>query len=153
MFMRISGSSPRSLIALDTGGAIGAAFALWHKLNGARSFVMDHAYWGPQFGSDEMQSLMAARQTEIDAAGCSVENIAEEAELCQRTATAIAEGKVVGWSRAAWNGAHGRSATAPLSAIILNAKIKQRESLRPFDLPYSKRRCRSGSRRMMTSLS
>ena len=34
----------------DAGGAIGAAFALWHKLGGARSFVMDHAYWGPHFG-------------------------------------------------------------------------------------------------------
>ena len=33
----------------DAGGAIGAAFALWHKLGGERSFVMDHAYWGPQF--------------------------------------------------------------------------------------------------------
>ena len=31
----------------DAGGAIGAAFAVWHKLGGARSFVMDHAYWGP----------------------------------------------------------------------------------------------------------
>ena len=33
----------------DAGGAIGAAFALWHKLGGNRSFVMDHAYWGPAF--------------------------------------------------------------------------------------------------------
>ena len=35
----------------DAGGAIGAAFAVWHKLGGERSFVMDHAYWGPQFSS------------------------------------------------------------------------------------------------------
>ena len=35
----------------DAGGAIGAAFALWHKLGGERDrFVMDHAYWGPHFG-------------------------------------------------------------------------------------------------------
>jgi carbamoyltransferase len=34
----------------DAGGAIGAAFAVWHGLGGRRSFVMDHAYWGPQFG-------------------------------------------------------------------------------------------------------
>jgi predicted NodU family carbamoyl transferase len=32
----------------DAGGAIGAAFALWQGLGGARSFVMDHAYWGPR---------------------------------------------------------------------------------------------------------
>src|SRR5262245_29935042 len=33
----------------DAGGAIGSAFAVWHKLGGKRSFVMDHAYWGPAF--------------------------------------------------------------------------------------------------------
>src|SRR5205807_4959303 len=64
----------------DAGGAIGAAFALWHQLGGARSFIMDHAYWGPQFSSGDIQALMAARQPEIDAAGCSVENVADEAE-------------------------------------------------------------------------
>src|SRR5262249_33340409 len=34
----------------DAGGAIGSAFAVWHKLGGRRTFVMDHAYWGPAFG-------------------------------------------------------------------------------------------------------
>src|SRR4029077_4812304 len=28
----------------DAGGAIGAAYVVWHKLGGERSFVMDHAY-------------------------------------------------------------------------------------------------------------
>ena len=41
----------------DAGGAIGAAFAVWHKLGGERSFVMDHAYWGPQFSSSDIQTL------------------------------------------------------------------------------------------------
>jgi carbamoyltransferase len=124
----------------DAGGAIGAAFALWHNLGGARSFVMDHAYWGPQFGSGDIDAQIAARQPEIDAAGCSVENIAEEAELCRRTATAIAEGKVVGWfqGRMEW----GPRALGNRSIVcdprradmkaILNAKIKRRESFRPF---------------------
>ena len=39
----------------DAGGAIGAAFALWHKLGGDRCFVMDHAYWGPQFSSEDIR--------------------------------------------------------------------------------------------------
>ena len=124
----------------DAGGAIGAAFALWHKLGGARSFVMDHAYWGPQFSSDDIQALIAARQSEIHAAGCSVENIADEAELCRRTAAAIADGKVVGWfqGRMEW----GPRALGNRSIVcdprradmkaILNAKIKRRESFRPF---------------------
>jgi carbamoyltransferase len=124
----------------DAGGAIGAAFALWHQLGGARSFVMDHAYWGPQFSSGDIQVLMAARQPEIDVAGCSVENVADEAELCRRTAVAIADGKVVGWfqGRMEW----GPRALGNRSIIcdprradvkaILNAKIKRRESFRPF---------------------
>jgi len=124
----------------DAGGAIGAAFALWHKLGGTRSFIMDHAYWGPQFGSDDILALIAARKTEIVAASCSVENVAEEAELCRRTATAIAEGKVIGWfqGRMEW----GPRALGNRSIVcdprradmkaILNAKIKRRESFRPF---------------------
>ena len=123
----------------DAGGAIGAAFALWHQVGGSRSFVMDHAYWGPQFSSGDIQTLMAARQPEIDAAGCSVENVADE-ELCRRAAAAIAEGKVVGWfqGRMEW----GPRALGNRSIVcdprradmkaILNAKIKRRESFRPF---------------------
>ena len=41
----------------DAGGAIGAAFATWHKLGGAdarRHFVMDHAYWGPSATPDQI---------------------------------------------------------------------------------------------------
>ena len=36
----------------DAGGAIGAAATVWHTLGGKRRFVMDHAYWGPEFGAD-----------------------------------------------------------------------------------------------------
>ena len=124
----------------DAGGAIGAAFALWHKLGGARSFVMAHAYWGPQFDASNIQALITMRQSEIDAAGCTVEKIADETELCRRTAVAIAEGKAVGWfqGRMEW----GPRALGNRSIVcdprradmktILNAKIKRRESFRPF---------------------
>ena len=101
---------------------------------------MDHAYWGPQFDSDEISALLAVRQSEIDAAGCSVETIGDETELCRRTAAAIAAGKVVGWfqGRMEW----GPRALGNRSIVcdprradmkaILNAKIKRRESFRPF---------------------
>jgi carbamoyltransferase len=124
----------------DAGGAIGAAFALWHKRGGARSFVMDHAYWGPQFGADDVEALIAARKSEINAAGCTVERIPDEMQLCRRTAVALAEGKVVGWfqGRMEW----GPRALGNRSIVcdprradmkaILNAKIKRRESFRPF---------------------
>jgi carbamoyltransferase len=124
----------------DAGGAIGAAFAVWHRLGGKRGFVMDHAYWGPQFGRDETAGLLSKHAAAIAAAGCSIEDIADEAELCRRTAAAIADGKVVGWfqGRMEW----GPRALGNRSIVcdprradmkaILNAKIKRRESFRPF---------------------
>jgi carbamoyltransferase len=124
----------------DAGGAIGAAFATWHKLGGKRSFVMDHAYWGPAFGSEEITKLLVTHQSELSAAGCSVEQISDEAALCRRTAAAIADGQVVGWfqGRMEW----GPRALGNRSILcdprrgdmkaLLNAKIKRRESFRPF---------------------
>jgi carbamoyltransferase len=124
----------------DAGGAIGAAFAVWHKLGGMRSFVMDHAFWGPQYSPSEVARVVAARRGEIARSGCVVETVEDEGELCRRTAAQIAAGKVVGWfqDRMEW----GPRALGNRSILcdprradmkaILNAKIKRRESFRPF---------------------
>jgi carbamoyltransferase len=127
----------------DAGGAIGAAFATWHKLGGAaarRHFVMDHAYWGPSATPEQIAAAVADRRTDFDAAGCTIERIADEATLCRRTAEAISEGKVIGWfqGRLEW----GPRALGNRSILgdprradmkdILNLKIKRRESFRPF---------------------
>jgi len=124
----------------DAGGAIGSAFAVWHKLGGKRTFVMDHAYWGPCFTAADISQLVAAHQSDVAAAGCAVEDISDEATLCRRTAAAIADGKVVGWfqGRMEW----GPRALGNRSIVcdprrtdmktLLNAKIKRRESFRPF---------------------
>jgi carbamoyltransferase len=124
----------------DAGGAIGAAYAVWHELGGARSFVMDHAYWGPQFGHDDIAALLAGQRPRVAEAGCSLEEILHEAELCRRTAAAIADGKVVGWfqgrmewgPRALGNRSIVCDPRRPDVKAILNAKIKRRESFRPF---------------------
>jgi carbamoyltransferase len=124
----------------DAGGAIGAAYAVWAELGGQRNFVMDHAFWGPQSTREQISHLIAARREEIEATGCSVEDIADEGELCRRAAAAVAEGKVLGWfqGRMEW----GPRALGNRSIVcdprradmkdILNAKIKRRESFRPF---------------------
>lgn len=124
----------------DAGGAIGAAFAVWHRQGNPRSFVMDHAYWGPWSTNEQVDALLAERQAELDAAGCRVERFDDEAALCARTAAAIADGKVIGWfqGRLEW----GPRALGNRSIVcdprradmkdILNAKIKRRESFRPF---------------------
>jgi carbamoyltransferase len=124
----------------DAGGAIGAAFAVWHELGGGRCFVMEHAYWGPRFGRDDIAALLAAARPQIAEAGCTIEEISDEAELCRRAAAAIADGKVAGWfqGRMEW----GPRALGNRSIVcdprradmkaILNAKIKRRETFRPF---------------------
>jgi carbamoyltransferase len=127
----------------DAGGAIGAAFATWHKLGGTsarRHFVMDHAYWGPSATPDQITAAIAERRADFDAAGCTIERIADEATLCRRTAQEISLGKVIGWfqGRLEW----GPRALGNRSILgdprrndmkdILNLKIKRRESFRPF---------------------
>lgn len=124
----------------DAGGAIGAAFAVWHKSGGARGFVMDHAYWGPQFSDAEFQALLEANAGPLQEQGCTIEHIKDEDALCSRTAEAIAQGRVIGWfqGRMEW----GPRALGNRSILgdprradmkdILNLKIKRRESFRPF---------------------
>jgi carbamoyltransferase len=124
----------------DAGGAIGAALALWHRLGGGRKTQMTHAYWGPAFSEDRIEALLDRRQRELQAAGCAVERLDEDEALCRRAARDIAEGRVVGWfqGRMEWGprGLGNRSILCdPCRADMketLNAKIKRRESFRPF---------------------
>ncbi len=124
----------------DAGGAIGAAFSVWHKAGGARRFTMDHAYWGPSYSPDQIAATVDSRRRELESANCHVRSIADEDDLCAETATAISQGKVVGWfqGRMEW----GPRALGNRSIVcdprradmkqILNEKIKRRESFRPF---------------------
>ena len=124
----------------DAGGAIGAAYAVWHKLGGTRDFVMDHAYWGPHFSDIELRTLLEANSERLTAQGCTVTYMESEAVLCERTALSISQGKVIGWfqGRMEW----GPRALGNRSILgdprradmkdILNLKIKRRESFRPF---------------------
>jgi len=125
----------------DAGGAIGSAFVVQHRLgsSGAR-YHMDHGYWGPSATDAEIKALFNQRAGDIAAEKCQVEKLSDEGELCRRTATAITEGKVIGWfqGRMEW----GPRALGNRSILgdprradmkdILNLKIKRRESFRPF---------------------
>lgn len=124
----------------DAGGAIGAAFAVWHKLGGKRGFVMDHAYWGPHFDNADLRALLNANADTLLEQGCEVTHMEDEEALCERTAMAIADGKVIGWfqGRMEWGprALGNRSILSdPRRADMkdtLNLKIKRRESFRPF---------------------
>jgi carbamoyltransferase len=125
----------------DGGGAIGAAYVVWHQeLKKPRCFQMQHSYWGPSFAQNEIAALLKEKADNLEVAGCTVEELGDEAELCRRTAVAIGEGKVIGWfqGRMEW----GPRALGNRSILgdprrsdmkdILNLKIKRRESFRPF---------------------
>jgi carbamoyltransferase len=125
----------------DAGGAIGAAFSAWHRLKPeSPRFPVDHAYWGEAFSDAAVEHCLGACQAEIEKQNCSVDLIADEDELCCKTAKILAEGKVVGWfqGRMEW----GPRALGNRSILcdprcsdmkeILNLKIKRRESFRPF---------------------
>jgi carbamoyltransferase len=121
----------------DAGGAIGAALVAWRRRGGARSFTMDHAFWGPKYDNFALARALARLE--------GVRNIqrtraSAEVELCRTVAASIAEGQVVGWL-------HGRMEWGPRALgarsilcdprradmkVILNGAIKKRESFRPF---------------------
>jgi carbamoyltransferase len=127
--------------AHDAGTAIGAAFWVWNVLLGRRrDFVMEHAYWGPEFSEGEISMTLKTKITELEKQGCKVMKIENEEELFSLTAKAIADGKIVGWfqGRTEW----GPRALGNRSMLadprrkemkdILNARIKRREWFRPF---------------------
>jgi carbamoyltransferase len=122
----------------DAGLAIGAAYHVWHqKLGKPRSFVMDHAYWGPEFAAKEIRGAIEA--SGLAREGYSVMELPLP-ELARRTAAIIAEGKILGWfqGRAEWGprALGNRSIVADPRRVdmkdILNRRIKHREIFRPF---------------------
>ncbi len=122
----------------DAGLAVGAAQFVWHQLLGnPRDFVMEHAYWGPEFSRDEIRG--AIKSSRLGESGCSVSEMPEE-ELLHKTAAIIGGGKILGWfqGRAEWGprALGNRSIVAdprrPEMKEILNRRIKHREIFRPF---------------------
>src|SRR5467141_2198696 len=72
----------------DAGRAVGAAYYVWHqKLGKPRSFVMDHAYWGPGFTAPAIRAAIAAGGI---ARGGFVAAELPEQELARRAAGLIA---------------------------------------------------------------
>lgn len=117
----------------DAGLAVGAAFYLYHQVLGhPRAFVMDHAYWGPQFSAAQIRAA-------LENAGCQFQMLPEE-RLLDTAASKIAAGKIVGWfqGRAEWGprALGNRSILAdprrPEIKDVLNRRIKHREPFRPF---------------------
>jgi carbamoyltransferase len=117
----------------DNGTSIGAAYFVWNQLLGnPRGFVMRHAFTGPAFDD-------AATAEAVGASGFRFRRLDDD-ELFDYTASLIADGKVVGWFQG--RAEFGPRALGNRSIVvdprrddmkdILNARIKHRESFRPF---------------------
>src|SRR6266568_2317537 len=136
----------------DAGGAIGAAAYVLTHVGDQHSAVSDQtvltsdlrplisAYLGPESNEEEIHALIDWKKKEIADSRCTIAYIGDDEELLKKTAQAIADGKIVGWfqGRMEWGprALGNRSILAdPRNAGIkdvLNAKIKRRESFRPF---------------------
>jgi carbamoyltransferase len=122
----------------DAGLAVGAAYYVWHqRLGKPRTFEMKHAYWGPGYSADEIRGAVQA--SDVSRGAFTITELSDE-ELMRRTATTIADGKILGWyqGRAEWGprALGNRSIVAdprrPEMKEILNQRIKHREIFRPF---------------------
>jgi carbamoyltransferase len=122
----------------DAGGALGAAYLVWHHLleqprRPQPSDSQRGSLLGPSFSNEEIQIF-------LDSLGAIYERIDNEAILLDRVATLAEEGNIIGWF-------HGRMEYGPRSlgarSILgdprsttmqqtMNLKIKFRESFRPF---------------------
>jgi len=122
----------------DAGLAVGAAYYVWNQILGKpRAFVMHHASWGPGYTNEQMRGAIEA--SAVSKGGFAVTELGEP-ELMRRTATIVADGKILGWyqGRAEWGprALGNRSIVAdprrPEMKEILNRRIKHREVFRPF---------------------
>jgi len=119
--------------AHDAGTSIGSALYVWHQvLNRPRTFEMRHVYFGPEFSDAEIESQLCG-------ANLCYERLAED-QLINRTASDLAEGKIIGWFQG--RAEFGPRALGNRSILAdprrkdmkdtLNARIKFREPFRPF---------------------
>ena len=117
----------------DAGTSIGAALYVQHQvLDMPRTFVMRDVYLGDEWSSLEIEKVLTAAGT--------AQHRLNEDELVATTASALAEGNIVGWFQGRMEfgprALGGRSILAdPRRADIketLNVRIKFREPFRPF---------------------
>jgi carbamoyltransferase len=123
----------------DAGGALGAAYAVWHIQHGRERHIngdadaMKGAYLGPEFSDKDVENT-------LEHYGARGVHYPEFGDLTKAVAQQLAEGKVIGWfqgrmefgPRALGNRSILGDARNPEMQKKLNLKIKYREGFRPF---------------------
>ncbi len=115
----------------DSGTSLGSALLATRDGGGdPLRTKLEHAYWGPAFSDDEIETLLKHCQIPAE----------RPADIAEATADLLAEGKIVGWFQGrAEFGARALGARSILANPLLpdmkatiNAKVKYREAFRPF---------------------
>ncbi len=122
----------------DAGGALGAAYMVWHQLLQKPRVVRGGDFQrgsllGPAYSADEIRAELRAREVVF-------EEHQDEAKLVDRVADLIAGENVIGWfqgqmefgPRALGSRSIIGDARSPKMQSVMNLKIKFRESFRPF---------------------
>jgi carbamoyltransferase len=123
----------------DAGGAVGAAYAVWHIHDGNERHVNGHgdatrgSYLGPEFSDSEIRRALQKYEAKAH-------HYEDFGKLTSEVATRLSEGNVVGWFQGRMEfgprALGGRSilgdARNPEMQKKLNLKIKYREGFRPF---------------------
>jgi carbamoyltransferase len=124
----------------DAGGALGAALAAYYdkerSVGSKRTIVQPDAMQGAFLGPSYAQADIEQRLSALGAAY----SIADDEQLINDTATALASGQAVGWHqgrmefgpRALGNRSILGDPRSPSMQKALNLKVKYRESFRPF---------------------
>lgn len=125
----------------DAGGALGAAYIAAQNageiLNDAK---MPHAYLGPSYSDQDFDELLDKNKQQLSESEFHIQQHDKLEVLAKTVAELMSEGKVIGWFQGAleWGPralGHRSILCDPRRADmkdILNAKIKRRESFRPF---------------------
>ena len=115
----------------DSGLAVGAALHVYYSANpGAPIHPVEDLYWGPEYSDAEIEDALKLRRLEYRR----VENVAEY------VAGKLAEGKICAWFQGRMEsgpralGARSilMSTAKPEYKDVINARVKFRESFRPF---------------------
>ncbi|MFN8016893.1 MAG: carbamoyltransferase C-terminal domain-containing protein [Acidimicrobiales bacterium] len=122
----------------DDGSAIGAALWTWHQIldeprRAAAGDRMAGASLGPRYGSDEIATWLRDE-------GIPFRELDDDEQLCDATADALADGRIVGWlqgrmefgPRALGHRSILADPRDPAMASRLNQAVKRREGFRPF---------------------
>ena len=124
----------------DGGGCVGAAYSLWKNLTNKKPINTLGGYLGNSYNNKEIKSVLDFNKGKIESKNCSYYFLENEQLLCDSIAKSLTENKVIGWfqgkmewgPRALGNRSILADPRSPKIKDIINAKIKRRESFRPF---------------------